>query len=140
MLRMKRSILAVGFFTLVIVGSAAAQGRCPPPRHRAKIPNVIGQKYDDARPQLIAAGWKPLQTNDESTAETNLRFGNGPLFWKEKHYFEVTACGADFHPGCEFVFEDKYKNELHVDTYGVQDPAKHTFAIVKRALIPCELD
>jgi len=140
MLGMKRLILALGLFGFVFVTAAPAQGDRCSSRHHTWIPKLVGQIYDDARVKLIAAGWKPLQTNDESSAETNLRFGNGPYFWKEKHYFEVTVCGADFAPGCEFVFVDKQKNELHVETYGMEDQVKHTHAIVKHSRILCDLD
>jgi hypothetical protein len=137
--RMKELMLALISLGLIGVAAAPAQdgGRCAA-RHHNRIPWVIGQTYDDARVKLIAAGWKPFQTNDESSAETNLRSGNGPLFWKEKQYLEVTVCGADFHPGCEFEFVDKHKNELHVDTEGLQIPAEHHFAVVKKVRLVCD--
>jgi len=133
---MKRLILWAGFLTLVFVGTATAQRKCRPPRH-AKVPKVTGQTYDRARHNLIAAGWRPYKTNTESTAETNLRFGNGPLYWREKHYIEVTACGGT-NPGCEFIFKDKFDNKLYVDTYGLEDPAKRTHAKVTSTRIYCD--
>ncbi len=95
------------------------------------IPNLFGLDYDDARARLIEAGWQPVMNHWSYADNTDIRHGNGPVFWK-KGYHEIESSSGTGYAFCSFKFVDVYGNNLKVITAGEELPDADVKASVAR--------
>ena len=79
--------------------------------------NIKGLTYHEARPIIIGAGWRPLQTLKVGTEDfkQGATSGNGPKFWK-KGYYELQTCTGSGMAYCAFLFQNKNGDQLRVVT------------------------
>ncbi|WP_173911043.1 hypothetical protein [Acinetobacter sp. Marseille-Q1618] len=102
-----------------VFSSITHAGECVPKKH-AKIPNITGKSYHQARKLLIGNQWQPFRTLNINTAKENLGYGNGLTFWN-KGYREVENCAGTGMAPCIFNFKDVYGNNLKIYTEGEED-------------------
>ena len=93
--------------------------------------NIKGLTYHEARPILIAVGWKPLQTFEEGTDDYKMGVttGEGKLFWS-KGYHELQTCSGTGSAYCSFLFQNKNGDRLRVVTKGEEWEGSSHFAKV----------
>lgn len=81
------------------------------------IPRIAGLTYDDARENLVHAGWQPRHSHWSRVSDPDIQYGNGRKFW-EKGYHEITNASGTGLAHCTFEFQDVYGNRLVVVTAG----------------------
>ena len=79
--------------------------------------NIKGLTYHKARPMIINAGWKPMQTLEKGTDdyEINTTSGEGKIFWS-KGYHELQTCSGAGMAYCAFLFQNKKGDRLRIVT------------------------
>lgn len=92
----------------------------PPAAVHAPLPRIGGLSYDEAREQLIQAGWQPLMNHWSHGIEPDMTRGNGLYFWG-KGYHEIRHASGTGLGFCDFAFKDVYGNRLVVVTAGEVD-------------------
>jgi hypothetical protein len=132
---MKRFWIAA-FLSFCAIHAAIAQERNCQPQKPAKVPKVINRTYDQARRELIAADWKPVQTKSTSS-DPDISGGNGPIFWERK-YVEVKTCASTGGAPCVFLFKDANGNRLEVITAGEEIPEAKAHAVVMATRFVCD--
>lgn len=95
------------------------------------VPNLFELDYDDARAQLIEAGWQPFMHYWSYADDVDIRYGNGAVFW-QRGYHEIESSSGTGSAVCSFKFIDVYGNILKVITAGEEDPDNDIKAIVLR--------
>lgn len=107
----------------LILNSPAVSAQQATPPEPAKLPNVKGKSYHEARKILLARGWKPFRTINGKDAANDPRVlsGNGPLFWS-KGYFELENCSGTGLAYCSFLFRNAQGRRLRVVTAGEETP------------------
>jgi hypothetical protein len=106
---------------------------------KCRIPNLFHMKYTEARDSLINAGWIPLLHHWSYSQDNNVKWGNGPVFWK-KGYWEIENSSGTGIACCEFIFKDPSGRKLEVVTGGMQAEDGHTSAIVLQTNIKQQQD
>jgi hypothetical protein len=137
---MRSALLVV--LTLCIAASLSfPQSKSYQPVRHAKLPAISELPYSKARKKLLAAGWQPLQTKsfNEADEDADIRYGNGPLFWK-LGYVELEACSGTGVGACAFLFKDAYGNHLRVTTAGEELPKDRAYARVTGFQFVCDLN
>lgn len=86
----------------------------------APIPRMAGLTYDEARIQLLEAGWQPRMRHWSHGVSPNVRGGNGTEFW-DRGYWEIINASPTGLGQCTFSFHDVYGNFLTVTTEGEED-------------------
>lgn len=115
--------IATAFFS---ANSALAQS-CQVKQH-APIPKIYGLDYDQARKNLIAAGWQPQKNH--WTYKTELGEWNAPAMeWWNKGYWELSGCSGGL-VYCGFNFTDAYGNQLEVRTQGQVNASVDKYSFV----------
>ena len=115
--------------------SLAQRKPCRPAKH-AKLPRIVGLRYQRARRILLAAGWQPLKTKS-SDADVDVSSGNGPIFWRSG-YVELESCSGIGVAACAFLFKDAFGNRLRVTTAGEELPGERIHAAVNRFRFVCD--
>ena len=95
----------------------------------APVPLIGGATYDEAREDLLRAGWQPLRNHWSHASEPNMQYGNGLYFW-EKGYHEIRHASGTGLAFCDFAFRDIYGNVLVVVTAGEPIDALNDFPVV----------
>jgi hypothetical protein len=111
---------------------------CYPSVH-SPVPNITDLAYDEARRQLLAAAWQPLQTKSNTASPDNdldIHSGNGPKFW-DRGYYELQFCSPTGSALCAFLFTDVYGNHLEVITEGEEYPNENAHGVVTRYHFLC---
>jgi hypothetical protein len=89
----------------------------PPSAIHTPIPKIAGLTYDDARRQLLEAGWQPHRHHWSHASEPDMQYGNGLHFW-DKGFHEIINASGTGLGHCTFGFVDVYRNKLIVVTAG----------------------
>jgi len=95
------------------------------------IPKIYGTTYDVARKLLIKEGWQPNERHISHGNDPEVKFGNGPIFWK-RGYRELDSCSGSALAECLFEFIDPTERVLVVVTQGEEDEHGAYHATVKR--------
>src|SRR5947209_15455085 len=119
--------------TILELEGNAAKGPNPNeiPSPHVPIPNLYGLNYDEARAQLTEAGWQPFMNHWSYADDTNIHYGNGPVFW-QRGYHEIESSSGTGYAFCSFKFVDVYGNNLKVITAGEEYPDQNIKASVVR--------
>jgi len=90
---------------------------------------MAGLIYDDARAQLLEAGWQPRMRHWSHGSDPDIHGGNGSEFWK-RGYWEISNAWPTGLSQCTFAFHDVYDNFLTVLTEGEEDLTEGSHARV----------
>lgn len=139
--------LALFFLTLLSHASVQAQSWLYGPNPNGSygydetlpdLLNINGLSYREARPLIMGAGWKPLQTLYEGTDdyEMNATSEDAKAILR-KGFHELQSCTGGGPSYCAFLFQNKNGDQLRVVTKGEQwDEPSPSARVAGYRLIP----
>ncbi len=85
-------------------------------------PQTIGLPISEARQSLLAAGWKPVETNLKYADGTLLRESGAAREFAKLGYIEIESCSGVGRNYCFFNYRNA-QGCLRLMTQGERDPA-----------------